>query len=165
MFQKMRRYEETHMLATVQKSGKYALPPQRVLLFPVTWPAVWYIRMDVWSLPSPPPGESSGNSSFDKQHARRKLDKAMYLVKLSGRLYITMLIWHNNWKKKLFTQPHSVQNCFEIPNVSQNIDVFFVVIRLEESKGRRYMFKHTNNVFFSIEPKSHYSEKIQSLNL
>ena len=40
MFQKMRRYEETHMWATVQKSGKYALPPQRILLHTITWPAV-----------------------------------------------------------------------------------------------------------------------------
>ena len=40
MFQKMRRYEETHMLATVPKSGKYALPPQRILLHPVTWSSV-----------------------------------------------------------------------------------------------------------------------------
>ena len=143
MFQKMRRYEETHMLATVQKSGKYALPPQRILLHPVTWPSV--------GTPITLSGGSSGSSPFDGQQAGSHV---FYLLKLSGRLYITMLIWHHNWKK-LFTQPHSVQNCFEIPNVSQNLDTFFVVIRLEESKGRRYMFIHTNNVFFLQQNLNH----------
>ena len=44
MFQKKRgnegKNEGAHMWATVKQAGKNALPPQRILLHPVTWPAV-----------------------------------------------------------------------------------------------------------------------------
>ena len=62
MFQK-RRYEEknegAHMWATVQQAGKYALPPQRILLLPVTRPAVGtYGTLGCFVTPITPPGIS-----------------------------------------------------------------------------------------------------------
>ena len=46
------------MWATVQQAGKYALPPQRILLHPVTWPAEGtYGTLGCFVTPITPPGD------------------------------------------------------------------------------------------------------------